>query len=245
MTSVDRLNRFLGKRINSFLSQFSLQVSTTTFDIRKFLQQYSPTIVIDVGANTGQFAIQVLKSGFSGTLVSIEPMSVAHAELVKSAKRYSNWHILPRMGIGDVPGIFKLNISENSVSSSLLNMSEVHLKAAPKSRYTQHEEVEVRTLDEALSNFSLENNFVFLKIDTQGYEENVLKGASKTLEVIDIVMIEVSIVPTYNQNFLSEETINFMNNMNFKLIDLNPVLRSQTNQLLQCDFIFLKRNKID
>src|SRR4051812_7639733 len=83
-------------------------------------------VVFDVGANVGQFAQSLREAGYHGGIVSFEPLSAAHAQLLRASKGDVDWQVAPRMAIGDHEGEIEMHISGNSVSSSALNMLDRH-----------------------------------------------------------------------------------------------------------------------
>ena len=81
------------------------------------------------------------------------------------------------MAIGDADGEAEINVSANLVSSSLRNMGEAHERIAPDSKYLATERVSVRTVDSAFR-VRKRRSPPAAKIDTQGYELQVLMGAT-------------------------------------------------------------------
>ena len=75
-----------------------------------------------------------------------------------------------------------INVSENSVSSSILEISNEHIKNAPESKFINKQSIDQRKLEDILDEISINNQNLFLKIDTQGYEFQVLQGCQKILE---------------------------------------------------------------
>ena len=105
-------------------------------------------LLIDVGANTGQYALSRRACGYKGEIISFEPLSAAHAKLLVIAKDDPNWTIADRMAVGDRSGQIEINVAGNSTSSSVLPMLSTHATAAPHSRYIGKEIVPLRRLDD-------------------------------------------------------------------------------------------------
>jgi FkbM family methyltransferase len=161
-----------------------------------FLGHHKVDVVFDVGANIGQFGGRLIQAGYQGRVISFEPLSAAHRQLIAAASLHSNWTVAPRAAIGAAAGETVINISDNMVSSSLLPIRGEHVDSAPASRYVGSERTPVITLDEyaALSGDSR----VFLKIDTQGFEREVLKGAERLLSSNIVgVQVELSLASLY------------------------------------------------
>jgi len=111
------------------------------------LQSFGIDLVLDVGANTGQFASEIRRYGYAGKIVSFEPLSQAHDELLRSSAGDPMWNAYSRCALGDHEGEAEINIAGNSESSSILPMLESHRSAAPSSAYQGKEMVPVKTLD--------------------------------------------------------------------------------------------------
>jgi FkbM family methyltransferase len=116
------------------------------------LQRRGVTVVLDVGANIGQFARAIRKAGYRARIISFEPLSVAHAKLLVSAQRDPLWDVAPRCALGASHGELQINIATNSQSSSILNMLERHISADPGSGTLGQEAVTMTTLDSFLVN---------------------------------------------------------------------------------------------
>lgn len=103
------------------------------------LKRFDIDLVFDVGANAGQFASELRDIGYAGEIVSFEPLSAASLSLSARAADDSKWHVHQRGAIGDFDGEIEINISGNSVSSSVLPMTEAHSSASIKSAYVGSE----------------------------------------------------------------------------------------------------------
>ena len=135
------------------LHRFSVEQSEIGRLIR-MLKYNNVNLIFDVGANTGQFGLLLRDFGFDGEIVSFEPLSDARARLLKNSKNDPLWKVAPQAAIGEQNGEIEIQIAENSQSSSVLNMLDAHINAAPDSRYVGKEKVALRKLDSIAPDYS-------------------------------------------------------------------------------------------
>lgn len=206
---------------------------------RKIFEAFNIDVVLDVGANTGQFAEQIRNDfNFNGRIISFEPISNVCNELYKKAKSDKKWEIMP-FALGDQNAKSKINISSNLQSSSLLKILPRHVKSASESKYIGSETIEVKTLDSIFNKLCTNVNNTYLKIDTQGYESNVIIGSENSLKYIDTVQVEMSLVPLYKDALLFNKMYDLLINKGYTLVSIEPVfIDKNTGQLLQVDCIF-------
>ena len=187
-----------GKMNYHIFRRFGIQIARHEAPaIIKTLNNFSFETVIDVGANTGQFATILNRHGFTGKVYSVEPSSEAYNKLLLNSRKSNNWHILPRCALGKEEGIATLNISKNSYSSSLLQILPKHTSAAPDSQFIKEESVTMQTLDAVFNNSKFLRRSCFLKIDVQGFEEEVLAGGIELMKKIGGIKIELSLSKLY------------------------------------------------
>jgi FkbM family methyltransferase len=204
----------------------------------RLLRAYGVDVVLDVGANTGQFARELRRAGYAGRIESFEPQGAAFRALEQRAAADPRWKI-HRMAVGDRDGTATLNLAGNSLSSSLLEMLPAHADSAPESRYVGTEEVPTRRLDGLFDALAPAGSSVFLKIDTQGFERQVLDGAAGCLARIDTVQVEMSLVSLYAGAPLFGELLDRLQSLGYDLVGLEPgFAEPATGRLLQTDGIF-------
>ena len=207
--------------------------------LTRFLEINRVEIVLDVGANIGQFASALRQAGFSGRIVSFEPQSRAHSALERAAANDPKWEIAPRCALGPAAGEIEINLSENSVSSSALEILEDHTQNAPQSRYVGKEKVAVMRLDDCPSAHG--GARTFLKVDTQGFEMQVLRGAPRLIETLIGVQLETSLAPLYEGQPDFIELLAEMRRLGFEIWSVNPGFANRdTGRLLQADVTFFK-----
>ncbi|HTC20607.1 MAG TPA: FkbM family methyltransferase [bacterium] len=206
---------------------------------RQIFESYGIDLVLDIGANVGQFALQLRNDmGYSKRIVSFEPLSSAFQSLKQSAKKDKDWQVF-NYALGDSDGKATINISNNIQSSSVLEMLPAHLQAAPYSHYLGREEIEIHKLDSLFDRLSLGKGHIYMKMDTQGFESKVLKGAKKSLSKIGTIQMEMSLVPLYKNELVFSDLYPLMLAKGYSLISLEAGFTNNENgQLLQVDGIF-------
>ena len=207
------------------------------------LNYVGANLVFDIGANVGQFAQDLRSVGFAGNIVSFEPLSIAHEKLTKAARRDISWHVHPRAALGNIDSQTMINIAGNSVSSSVLPMLDSHSSAATESAYIAAEVTPLLRLDSVSPQYLNNNSRSFIKIDTQGFEWQVLDGAVDTLKSAQGIMLEMSLVPLYEGQHLWRDLIHRMEAEGLTLWAIqNGFVDHCTGRSLQVDAIFI-RNK--
>jgi FkbM family methyltransferase len=195
-------------------------------------------LTLDVGANAGQFA-KVLREEYRylGKVVSFEPLTDAFARLAEAARGNANWICL-NMALGDVEGPAIINVSANSWSSSMLDVVPRSLEIEPSIGYTGQQNVTVRRLDEVVSEISPESQSIFLKLDVQGFERNVLLGSLKILDRVQLIQIETSLIPVYAGEALIGDMIKMLDLLGFRVVAVEPGWHDPfTGELLQMDLM--------
>lgn len=203
------------------------------------------TLLLDVGANIGQYALQARKNGFSGKIISFEPLPDAHKYLTVNASSDPDWVVYERCAIGENDYETNINISINSYSSSILPILASHTSAAPDSVYVGTAKTKVKKLDSILEKMQLRGEKIFLKIDTQGYEDKVLAGIKEKLNYIDGFQIEISLVDLYEGQKNHIYFFEFFEKNNFYIWSIIPGFSDpKTGQCLQFDAVFIRKNLI-
>lgn len=206
---------------------------------KHLLNSYKIDTVLDIGANSGLYALELRNDiNYTKRILSFEPLTAAFELLLQNAKNDSAWEVF-NYALGDVVESREINIAGNSFSSSLLNMLPSHTKSAPQSRYIGKETIAIKTLDSVFPELCRVSKNIYMKVDTQGFESRVLRGAARTLPQIDTIQMEMSLVPLYDGELLFCEMCALMENMGYTLIALeNAFSDPNSGQLLQVDGIF-------
>jgi FkbM family methyltransferase len=196
--------------------------------------------IIDIGANFGQFAQDLRRYRYEGPIVSFEPLTEAHTTLEALAKRDPQWRIGPKVALGCENGFAEINVARNLASSSLLPVRSRSLEAAADTASDARERVELRRLDD-VADAGWQAPFG-LKLDTQGFELQVLRGAPKVLADTAVVLCEMSLTPLYDGGAEFLELFEFLEQRGFRCISLVQGFADHVrHELLQVDGIFVRK----
>lgn len=202
------------------------------------LSRFGVTVVLDVGANAGIYGRELRQIGYRGRIVSFEPLSSAYAALAAHAARDPAWEAV-NVALGASAGEAVLNVAANSWSSSLRPMLDAHLSAAPESRYVGTQTVRMETLDAVFARHVRPDDRVWLKIDTQGHERDVLAGAAASLPRIESIELEMSPVRLYEGEALFTEMYDWLAARGYACVHLEPGLVDPADErLLSLDGYF-------
>ena len=211
----------------------------------ELLERYGINLVLDVGANRGQYARGLKRHGYRGRIVSFEPQPEAFRGLNESRWGFSSWQT-ENFALGADNCTATLNVAGNSQSSSLQSMHANHEMAAPDSAYVGRIDVQVRRLDSILDRYYRDGDRCFVKMDVQGHEHSVLQGASGCLDKIIGFEAELSLIPLYEGQLLWQESIAHMNDLGFEMAMLEPGFQdARTGVMLQADGIFIRKSAVD
>ena len=206
----------------------------------KLINYHKINKIFDIGASTGMYGLEMRKLKFEGEIFSFEPLESSYKKLVINSKKDKMWNTY-NFAIGDYNKDSIINISGNYDSSSILPMLPRHVKGAPDSKYIGEQKIKICTLDSIFDSFYKKNDNVYVKVDTQGFENEVLMGAKNSLKLIKGMQIEMSLKPLYKGGLLYLEIIKKMNENHFELIGMeNGFSDHKTGELLQVDGIFYK-----
>ena len=203
------------------------------------LSAHGVDLVLDVGAAGGGYGCELRAFGYHGTIVSFEPMRDAYDRLSAARAGDERW-LAHRCALGAGPGSAEINVASNSDSSSLLPMAERHRAAAPSVGYVGTETIDVARLDDVAAAHLATHQRPFLKLDTQGFEKQVLDGGPETLAQCVGLQVELSFVPLYDGGLLVDEAISLAYAAGFHLVGLEAGFSDESGQVLQSDGVFFR-----
>jgi FkbM family methyltransferase len=229
--------------IQRTLRQFGLDIRRAEFNrnLMDFIADREIDTVLDVGANIGQFGEELRSKGYRHKIVSFEPISQVYDTLAARTAGDAGWEA-NRFALGAATGSATINVAESSVFSSMLPSTHAAMGFASTAAVTREETIEVRTLDDVCRGLS---DNVLLKIDTQGFERQVLEGGRTILPMLKGVLMELPIIHLYEDTWRFHEAVAFMDDAGFVPAQIRPVNfhSVDTVSLLEVDCLFRPRNK--
>ncbi len=218
--------------------------------LREALAAYGIGVVLDAGANLGQYG-ELLRSevAFHGRIVSFEPLPGAHRQLASKASEDSHWET-HQCALGSEDGELELNESVGSDFSSFRETnSEATRIFGERVKVAQRHRVPVRTLGGLWQDLGLPTDAGFgdrilLKMDTQGWDIEVMKGLGAAMSSVTLIQTEVAAAPLYEGAVDLPETVRYLNDRGFDLLYLSPVsIDHGLLQVLEYDALFVNRQQ--
>ena len=233
----------LARSAREILTRIGSNVDSPFISIVRNLEDSNVSNVIDVGANVGQFGLDIRRHGFKGQIVSYEPVNETFELLTQTTRRHQPWKAI-QLGLGAAESERTINISGNDgLSSSLLEMGSLHLENFPDSATVSRQNISISTIDNQLVVLGLRPQEIMLKLDVQGFEAEVLKGASQSISKIPLCYLEVSITPLYEGEVLLLPILIELSKYGHEVIDVFRGIKASNGQLLQLDILTKLTNK--
>jgi FkbM family methyltransferase len=232
----------LNKRLKLDIVRISSQQTLMAHLLRVF-QTYGIDTVLDVGANEGQFARLIRKWGYSGEIHSFEPVKSSYSKLSEHASRDRAWRV-HNFALGNKPGTAKINVLHSSTLSSMLNINSFATrKWVDDTQFSHQEEVTVRTLDDFIADHDgIANKRIFLKLDTQGYDLEVFRGADRSLDQVCCLLSEVSLIPIYDGMPTYLEALSAYQSRGFSISGIYPLSKNEGDlSVIEMDCVLVNK----
>ena len=206
--------------------------------------QYKIDVVLDVGANNGQFATLIRDLGYQGDIYSFEPVAKTFEQLFLHATQDKKWHVV-KLGLGDCVCKKTINVSQSSDLCSLLPPSDFGKTVFPKIEISEQETIDIDTIDAFLLREKIPPHAnIFLKMDTQGYDIKVFHGAKDSLNRVAGILSELSFIPIYEGSPHYLESLDIFEKNGFMVSGLYPVSKNTDLTIIEMDCVLIntKRN---
>jgi len=232
------INRTIGYDVVRFAGQHTLRSHLV-----KLFHDYHIDIILDVGANVGQFGLSVRALGFKGKLYSFEPVDAAYEKLSKVSASDNNWFSF-NFALGAQPGEGMINVSDFSSFSSILEVNKYATERWTDSAVTHQQKTEIRTLDECASDGIIDcSGHLLLKMDTQGFDQEVFRGAQSILPNVSCMLSELSLIPIYEDMPSYSEALAEFEKHGFHVSGFYPITRNTNLTLNEVDCVLVDPSK--
>ncbi|NQU87010.1 MAG: FkbM family methyltransferase [Mariniphaga sp.] len=197
--------------------------------------------VIDIGANIGEFTFIFSELFPNAYIYAFEPLPDCFNQLEKRTKNMRNIKIF-NFALGSTEGELKLHKSSWHPASSFREMGDLHKQNYPHSSESDDLIVRIKKLDDIFKKESLTNN-IFIKMDVQGFEDEVIKGGPNIFKNAKVVVVESSYQKLYDNEPLFDGIYSLLKPLGFEFRgSLKQSVSKSDESFLQADCIFIKRN---
>jgi len=206
---------------------------------RKWYRTQKFATILDVGAYIGAYAYAMQHILPEAQVYSFEPLPNSFIKLKKNMRGFHNWQGF-NTAVGESNGSLEFWQNDFSASSSALPMEDLHRKTFPQTEVSRQVNVSVTRLDDLVPKLQLKSP-VLLKIDVQGFELSVLRGAIEVLKQVDCVVCEVSYQPLYKGQASFLEVYQFMLQQGFSYRgSLENLISPLDGTIMQSDAVFMR-----
>ena len=219
--------------------------STLERRLARLMATKNVDLVLDVGANVGQFAGLLRRNGYKGRIASFEPIKATFVTLAATAEADKLWTIY-QVALGSEEGQRTMNVMQGTDLSSFYHPSDYGKACFATEVVTHQEIVQVARLDRFLSEEmkaeigTAQRKSIFLKIDTQGHDLDVFKGAEGVLASVVVLLMELSVRPIYQGTPNWLEVIQEVQSKGFLLFDLFPIQNDKEGAVIEYDGLFVR-----
>lgn len=226
-------------------------IQKTGFDFHKYRPQpdraklwrnLNIKTVLDIGANTGQFALSIRTALPEAQIYSFEPLKSCFEDLIASRTEDIKFRAF-NCALGDINGEVEMHKSAYSPSSSILEMSQVHKTLFPHTKEHTSEKIKIKRLDEVVKDLNLQKE-ILIKVDVQGFEDKVLAGGQQTFALAKAVIMELSFVELYKGQALFDTIYENLKSLGFEYKgSLQQKVDKHSGEIISEDSLFIRSNK--
>lgn len=235
---------FLKNDLKELLRKWQIYVHRSPPEIlsehlRAVFARLGVNCVIDVGGHYGEYGKFLRRLGYKGHIASFEPTTEAFDKLALQTEKDRNWRAF-KYGLGAAEGQIDINIARHSVFNSFLTPTQFSSEQFGKeAEVVARETVRIETFDRMLQQCVEEilDPVIYLKLDTQGYDLEVLRGAQQNIDRVVALQSEVSVKSIYVGMPGFREAIDRYLEHGFEITGLFPVTRDTNLCVIEFDCV--------
>jgi FkbM family methyltransferase len=228
------------------LMQIKRVLRRAGFDVVKYhplydflLEKYRIDTILDIGANVGQFAMEIHEHLPEAMIYSFEPLKDDFEKLEEMGSKLPKFKAF-NFALGETNGIMEIEKSSFSPSSSFLTMSETHKNLYPKSADLTKETVVIKKLDDIADEMNTNGNML-IKLDVQGFEDKVILGGKNLVTKARMLVIETAFTKLYEGQPLFDDIEALVHPLGFRYNGTREThWNKDSGELLYQDSIFVK-----
>lgn len=219
------------------------QHGTLAWHLKNVLQSRAIDCVLDVGANAGQYGQFLRQLGYTGYIVSFEPVRSVFAKLEQTAGHDRKWLVYD-LALGDEVAEKTINVYESTVFSSFLKATDYSKEIWRSLNSSAPETVKVVRLDDIFAEIRQRTGAerYYLKMDTQGFDRNVFEGARESLAAVLALQSEVSLLSVYEGMPATYELLNEFHASGFFISGMYPINRDKSLAVIEYDCVLVRKN---
>lgn len=211
--------------------------------LKELLDTYGVRCVIDVGANEGQFGEFLRRQvGFNGTIESFEPAPASAKRLERRTRTDPRWFV-HQIALGARDETRPLHVTQDDKFSSFLD--PVRTERQPfqaHSAVIDQPVVAIRRLDSIAEEIGQLRNVrnVLLKLDTQGFDLEVVRGSGRVLDEVQVIQTEMSLIPIYEDAPSYHVAIEELESLGFEIAGFYPLSYDPHGRLIEFDCLMVR-----
>lgn len=219
----------------------SIDSSLLAMHLDRLFATLNVSCVLDVGARVGEYGLWLRRNGYRGDIISFEPIAANFQELERAAARDPNWHCL-NYALGAEDTVSLINVSRHSEYSSFRQITPAARERFGEETYADRtEKVEIRRLDSVLDTLTTKlTDRHYLKMDTQGCDLEVLKGAQGALSHVIALQTEVSVQPIYEGMPVIQDSLAAITGYGFTASGFFPVHLDSRMAAIEFDLVAVR-----
>lgn len=233
------LRKLLLRRGYYLVAGWKLQELPLVNHLKKTFELHNVNLVLDVGGNKGQYA-QMLREdvGYDGSIISFEPVSTYAKELADLSDGDENWDVCP-YALGSKNETKNINVTRSPGLNSFLSPCSDEVQGFWKDGdMVGSEKVQIRRLDDVLDHIpSAEQSNIYLKLDTQGFDLEVLRGAPRWIKRMRALQTEASIKAIYSDMPGYQDTLQILDEYGFEISGMYPITLDTALRMIEFDCV--------
>lgn len=236
--------RALVNRVGYDVIRTSNQHESLAWHLRNVLEARRIDCVLDVGANTGQYGRFLRQLGFTGYIVSFEPVRSVFTKLEAAAGKDPKW-LCYNLALGDESGEKTMNVYQSTMFSSFLNATDYSKTIWSSLQNVSPEVVHIARLDDLFPEIQerTQARSYYLKMDTQGFDHKVFHGALKSLANVQALQSELSLISVYEGMANTYQVLQDFHSRDFLISGMYPINRDKSLAVIEYDCVLVRKSR--